>query len=61
MKLYLEITTAPSSFDAEDEIENALMDGGLKGDLESAIEQEIQQLMRWTDIHVSVEIQETPQ
>jgi len=55
MRLTVDISTTPQSFDAEDGIENALQDDGLFGDLASAMEQEIQKIMQWRDIRVVVE------
>ena len=55
MRLTVDISTTPQSFDAEDGIENALQDDGLFGDLASAMEQEIQKIMLWRDIRVVVE------
>jgi len=54
MKITFEIYTRPQSFDADDEIENALEDEGLFGDLAYAMEREIQKLMHWRDIYVVV-------
>jgi len=54
MKLTLDIYTVPQSFDAEDEIENALQDEGLFYDFAHAVAMEIQRMMRWRDIRVIV-------
>ena len=54
MKVKLTIETIPHSLDAEDEIGNALQDDGLRQDLESAIEREIEAIMGWRDLQVKV-------
>jgi len=54
MKLVLNIYTQPQSFDAEDEIENALQEDGLFSDFAHAVALEIQRIMRWRDIRVVV-------
>ena len=58
MKLTLNIETRPQSFDAEDAMENALQDRGLRLDLERAIERELENIMGWRDISVRVSIGE---
>ena len=56
MKIKLTIETQPHCFEAEDEIGNILQDDEIRGDLESAIEQEIEAMMEWRDLRVKVEI-----
>lgn len=54
MRLTLEIHAIPDSFDAEDEIQNALEDEGLFADLAHDIAWSIQGIMHWRDIRVEV-------
>lgn len=55
MKIVLTVETVPHSFDIEDEISNALQDNRLREDLEVAVENAIEEIMRWKgDIRASV-------
>jgi len=56
MKISMTVCTQPESFEAEDEISNALQDDGLRRDLESAIEREIEAIMGWRDLEVHIEL-----
>ena len=56
MKIIITLRTQPESFEAEDEISNALQDDGLRRDLESSIEREIEAIMGWRDLEVHVEL-----
>lgn len=56
MKIEMTVSTRPDSSDAEDHISNALQDEGLRRDLESAIEREIETIMGWRDLEVRVKL-----
>jgi len=56
MTVELEIETKPDSFDAEDDISNALQDDGLRRDVERAIEREIEAIMQWRDVRVTARL-----
>lgn len=58
MKLIFEVYTRPESFELEDGILNTLNDDGLRNDLEIALENALESIMRFQEIKVSAKLKE---